>query len=53
LAHGSGVDEIILFVVPATLAIFGLRWAERRARREAETSAEAQTGEADPPAQTS
>ena len=34
-AHQGGWDEVIMFVVPAGLAIFGLRWAERRARRRA------------------
>jgi hypothetical protein len=35
-AHQGGWDEILMFVIPAGLAIFGLRWAERRARRRAE-----------------
>lgn len=32
LAHGSGIDDILLFVVPVGLAMFALRTAERRAR---------------------
>ncbi|MDH4116092.1 MAG: hypothetical protein OEX04_01585 [Acidimicrobiia bacterium] len=32
LAHGSGVDDILLFVIPVTLALIALRVAERRAR---------------------
>jgi hypothetical protein len=32
LAHGSGIDDILLFVVPVTIAIFALRAAEKRAR---------------------
>ncbi|MET0832043.1 MAG: hypothetical protein ABWY62_06635 [Acidimicrobiia bacterium] len=37
IAHQGGWDEILLFVAPVVLAIFGVRWAERRmrARREA------------------
>jgi hypothetical protein len=33
IGHLGGIDEIGIFVVPALLAIFALRWAERRARR--------------------
>lgn len=33
LAHSGGWDDFALFAIPAALAIFGLRWAERRARR--------------------
>jgi hypothetical protein len=36
LAHYGGIDEIGVFVVPALLAIWGLRWAEKKARRAAE-----------------
>jgi hypothetical protein len=36
LAHHFGsIPEIAVFVVPAVLAIFALRWAERRARDKA------------------
>lgn len=35
LAHMGGIDEIGIFVVPALLAIFALRWAEKRARQRA------------------
>ena len=31
-AHYGGIDEIGIFVVPVLLAIFALRWAEKRAR---------------------
>ncbi len=34
-AHGSGIDDVLWFVVPVLLALFLLRWAERRARRRA------------------
>ena len=33
LAHGSGFDDFLLFVVPVGLAMFALRAAERRARQ--------------------
>ena len=33
--HMGGIDEVGIFAVPALLAIFALRWAERRARRRA------------------
>jgi hypothetical protein len=33
LAHYGGIDEIAIFAVPALLAIFAIRWAERRSRR--------------------
>lgn len=35
LAHYGGIDEIGIFVLPALLAIFALRWAEKRAKRNA------------------
>ncbi len=35
LAHGSGIDDILWFVVPVALVIGWLRIAERRARRRA------------------
>lgn len=40
LAHQGGWDEVLMFAVPAALAIFGLRWAERRARQRAEDEQE-------------
>lgn len=36
LAHGSGIDDLILFVVLAGGSILALRAAERKARRRAE-----------------
>ena len=33
LAHGSGIDDVLWFVVPVLLAIAVLRATERRARR--------------------
>ncbi len=36
LAHEGGWDEILMFAIPAGLAIFGLRWAEKRARKRAQ-----------------
>ena len=35
-AHYWGIDEVGVFVIPALAAIWSLRWAERRARRNAE-----------------
>ena len=32
LAHGSGIDDILLFVIPVSIAIFALRSAEKRAK---------------------
>lgn len=42
LAHGSGIDDILLFIVPVGIAVFALRAAEKRARSrmEAEGSPE-------------
>ena len=34
-AHYGGIDEIGIFVLPALLAILALRWAEKRAKRNA------------------
>jgi hypothetical protein len=34
-AHYWGIDEVGVFVVPAVLAVFALRWAERKAKRAA------------------
>ena len=36
IAHYWGIDEVGIFVIPAVLAILGLRWAEKRARARAE-----------------
>jgi hypothetical protein len=36
LAHYWGIDEVGVFVIPALVAIWSLRWAERRARKNAE-----------------
>jgi hypothetical protein len=41
-AHYWGIDEVGVFVVPALAAIFALRWAERRARRNAAEQEEAE-----------
>lgn len=35
LAHYWGIDEIGIFVVPAIIAVVGLRWAERKAKARA------------------
>jgi hypothetical protein len=35
IGHLGGIDEIGIFLVPALLAIFALRWAEKRARERA------------------
>jgi hypothetical protein len=39
LAHMGGIDEIGVFVVPALLAIYVLRRADRQARKRAEAEA--------------
>ena len=36
-AHYWGIDEVGVFVLPAVFAIVALRWAERKARRAAES----------------
>ncbi|HUP18056.1 MAG TPA: hypothetical protein VM848_18655 [Acidimicrobiia bacterium] len=41
LAHMGGIDEIGIFLVPALLAIYALRRAERQARNRAEAEAAA------------
>ena len=40
LAHMGGIDEIGIFLIPALLAIYALRRAERQARKRAEAAAE-------------
>ena len=42
LAHMGGIDEIGIFLVPALLAIYALRRAERQARNRAEAEAAAE-----------
>ena len=32
LAHMGGIDEIGIFLIPALVAIFTLRWVEKRAK---------------------
>ena len=41
LAHQGGWDEILMFLIPAGLAVYGLRWAERRARDRADEDSKA------------
>lgn len=36
-AHYWGIDEVGVFLVPALAAILALRWAEKKARRAAES----------------
>jgi len=36
LAHGSGVDDILMFVIPVGIALAALRITERRAARRAD-----------------
>lgn len=36
LAHLGGVDEIGIWLIPVVLVVFGLRWAEKRAKANAE-----------------
>jgi hypothetical protein len=43
LAHMGGIDEIGIFVIPALLAIYALKRAERQARMRAEAEAEGVT----------
>jgi hypothetical protein len=44
LAHMGGIDEIGIFLIPALLAIYALRRAERQARKRAEAEAAAAGG---------
>ena len=44
LAHMGGIDEIGVFLIPALLAIYALKWAERKTRKRA---AEAEAGSLD------
>ena len=48
LAHMGGIDEIGIFLIPALLAIYALRRAERQARKRAEAEAAAGDGAAAP-----
>lgn len=43
LAHYWGIDEIGIFVIPAVLAVLGLRWAEKRSRAKAERQEQEKT----------
>jgi hypothetical protein len=47
LAHMGGIDEIGIFLIPALLAIYALRRAERQARKRAEVEGAAADGEGD------
>ncbi|MGF1667855.1 MAG: hypothetical protein ACFCVC_16470 [Acidimicrobiia bacterium] len=50
LGHGSGVDDILLFIIPVSIAVFALRSAEKRAqaRLDAEESSGGDHPVADP-----
>lgn len=48
-AHGSGIDDVLLFVVPVLVALILLRTAERKARRRAEAAESDPTGAEVPP----
>ena len=37
LAHGSGIDDILMFVIPVALAVVALRVAEKRAKARIES----------------
>ncbi len=37
LLHQGGWDEVLMFIVPALLGWWALRWAERRARSRTES----------------
>jgi len=39
LAHGSGIDEILMFGIPVIVAVLALRLAEKRARQRVEHEA--------------
>ncbi|HVR32502.1 MAG TPA: hypothetical protein VMS74_07310 [Acidimicrobiia bacterium] len=39
LAHGLYIDDFLWFAVPVGLSLWGLRWAERKARARAEAEA--------------
>ncbi len=38
LAHGSGIDDVLVFVIPASITLVLLRWSLRSARARAEHS---------------
>ena len=46
LAHMGGIDEIGIFLIPALLAIYVLRRAEKQARKRAEAEAAGEDAEA-------
>ena len=39
LAHSWGWDEVLYFAVPITLALFWVRWIEKRAKARKEAAA--------------
>jgi len=47
LAHMGGIDEIGIFLVPALLAIYALRRAERQARKRADAANSSEEGAMD------
>ena len=47
LAHMGGIDEIGIFLIPALLAIYVLRRAEKQARKRAEAEAAGEDAEAE------
>lgn len=47
LAHMGGIDEIGIFLIPALLAVYALRRAERQTRKRAEAEAAAASGVVD------
>lgn len=47
LAHGSGIDDVLWFVVPVVAVFTWLRVAERRARKRAEDAESDQIGTTD------
>jgi hypothetical protein len=46
LGHGSGIDDILLFIIPVSIAVYALRSAEKRAQ--ARLDAERSSGEDHP-----
>ena len=50
LAHSWGWDEVLYFAIPVVLALFWVRWIEKRATARKRAAAEADTADGRDPA---
>ncbi len=48
LAHGSGIDDILMFGIPVVVAVIALRVAEKRAKARMESDQADVSGQSHP-----